>query len=367
MNYTKCSRASRRYPLTALIVAIVTVAISACGGGGGGGGEPPGPDEVRRLHQLYVFRSPTNSSNTVFVVTLNPRAGVDHPITFSPDQAVHINLDTNFDGTTDLVLEATFGAADASGVQAVTLRAGVAVIAQGSTGQNLPVTGGGQFRAALADDPFFVDKVGVEQFMAGGAFPRPAGSASNFYGPTGNCLALVLEIPSISLAPTNTTIDVWATTTVNGVQNDRRGRPLTVELLLSPRPPGSGAYDPTSFQTNAQPSKDQSLFGTRVRTVLTGFYGRDAGGADAVANLLLPDVLKFQIGNPNGFGALVTQGSTTVVGNGRHLRDDAADSLLNFLTAGAITTDNVSDDNAARITDGNAGTTAVFPYIGAPN
>lgn len=365
MNYNKCARVPRRFPLAALVVAIVTVAISACGGGGGG--EPPGPDVARRLHQLYVFRSPANSSNTVFVVTLNPRAGAEHPTAFSPDQAVHINVDTNFDGTTDLVFEATFGTADASGAQPVTLRAGVTVVAQGDTGQNLPVAGGGQFRAALADDPFFVDKIGLEQFIAGGAFPRPPGTASNFYGPNGNCLALILEIPSISLAPPNTTIDVWAATTVNGVQNDRRGRPLTVELLLLPQPPGTGAYDPTSFHTNAQPSMDQSLFGARARTVLTGFYGRDSGGADAVANLLLPDVLKFQIGNPNGFGALVTQGSTTVVGNGRHLRDDAADSLLNFLTAGAITTDNVSDDNAARLADGNAGTLAAFPYIGPPN
>lgn len=279
---------------------------------------------------------------------------------------MRINIDTNFDGTTDLVLEATFGPADASGVQPVTLHAGVGLIAQGSTGSDLAVTGG-QFRAALADDPFFVDRDGVEQYIAGGAFPRPVGTASNTYGPNGNCLALVLEIPSISLAPTNTTIDVWATTTVNGVQNDRRGRPLTLELLLLPRPPGTDAYDPSAFQTNAQPSMDQSLFGGRVRTVLTGFYGRDSGGADAVANLLLPDVMKFQINNPSGFGALVTQGSSTVVGNGRHLRDDAADGLLNFLTAGAVTTDNVADDNGARITDGEAGTTAKFPYIGQPN
>jgi hypothetical protein len=91
------------------------------------------------------------------------------------------------------------------------------------------------------------------------------------------------------------------------------------------------------------------------------------GGAEAVANLLLPDVLKFQIGNPNGFGALVTQGASLVVGNGRQLRDDTADTLLNFLTAGAIVTDNVSDDNGARITDGNAGTVAAFPYIGSAN
>jgi hypothetical protein len=372
MKYSEWFGAIRLPRLAALILVTATVAISACGGSGGGGGDsgggpPPGPDTVRRLHQLYVFRSPANTSNTVIILTLNPRAGVDHPTTFSTDQAVRVNIDTNFDGTTDLVLEARFGPADASGVQPVTLHAGVGVIAQGSTGSNLAVTGGGQFRAALADDPFFVDRDGMEQYIAGGAFPRPVGTASNFYGPDGNCLALILEIPSISLAPAGTTIDVWATTTVNGVQNDRRGRPLTVELLLLPRPPGTGPYDPSAFVTNTQPSQDPSLFGTRARSVLTGFYRRDSGGADAVANFLLPDAMKFEVGNLNGYGTVVTQGSALVLGNGRRLRDDTADSLLNFLTASGITTDNVPDDNGARITDGNAGTVAAFPYIGPPN
>lgn len=369
MKYYAWAAVLAKKTFAVFLLGIAAIAIAGCGGsdGDGSGDVPPGPDLVRRLHQLYVFRSPANSSNTVFIVTLNPRAGVDQPARFSPDQAVHINIDTNFDGITDLIFEATFGPADASGIQPVTLRAGVTVVAQGGTGQNLPVTGGGQFRAALADDPFFLDKTGIEQYIAGGTFPRPAGTASNFYGPTGNCLALVLEIPSIALAPMNTTIDVWATTAVNGMQNDRRGRPLTVELLLMPRPAGTPPYDASSFYTNEQPSMDRSLFGARARSVLTGFYGRDAGGADAVANLLLPDVLKFQVGNPNGFGALVTQGSTTVVGNGRQLRDDAADILLNFLTAGSTTTDNVAEDNATRITDGNGGTAAAFPYVGPPN
>ena len=47
--------------------------------------------------------------------------------------------------------------------------------------------------------------------------------------------------------------------------------------------------------------------------------------------------------------------------------------MLNFLTNGAIPTDNVGDDNGLRVTDGSVDpvsgkTRAIaFPYIGAPN
>ena len=58
--------------------------------------------------------------------------------------------------------------------------------------------------------------------------------------------------------------------------------------------------------------------------------------------------------------------------NGRRLRDDVADFMLSMLSNGRMKTDNVSDDNGDRITDGSAradGTLrpAAFPYLGPPN
>ena len=41
--------------------------------------------------------------------------------------------------------------------------------------------------------------------------------------------------------------------------------------------------------------------------------------------------------------------------------------VLHSFTNGAIPSDNVPDDNGTRITDGNVGTTAAFPYIGPPS
>ena len=47
------------------------------------------------------------------------------------------------------------------------------------------------------------------------------------------------------------------------------------------------------------------------------------------------------------------------------MRDAVIHTELSLLTGGAITTDNVDDDNGTRITDGQMGTVAAFPYIGA--
>jgi hypothetical protein len=101
-------------------------------------------------------------------------------------------------------------------------------------------------------------------------------------------------------------------------------------------------------------------------SVFKGFYGRDANTAQALTGLLLPDMVMFQVGNPNGFGTFIGPGGS-ILGNGRRLRDDVIDFELSVLTGGGITTDNVADDNGTRITDGQMGTVAAFPYIGAPN
>jgi hypothetical protein len=109
-------------------------------------------------------------------------------------------------------------------------------------------------------------------------------------------------------------------------------------------------------------------------SVLQGFYGRTAQDADNIANLLLPDVLIYQIGNPIGFATLVTDtDGTLALGGSRRLTDDVTDTMLALVMTGSTTTDNVSDDNDFRITDGSlvqviATQRAIaFPYIGAPN
>jgi hypothetical protein len=87
--------------------------------------------------------------------------------------------------------------------------------------------------------------------------------------------------------------------------------------------------------------------------------------------VLLPDILVFELGNGNGFGTPVGPAGGPLgkqfLGNGRRLRDAVIHAEVGLLTNNAVTTDNVDDDNGTKITDGNNGTTAAFPYIGPPN
>ena len=102
-------------------------------------------------------------------------------------------------------------------------------------------------------------------------------------------------------------------------------------------------------------------------SVLRNFYGRSVADSNAIAGLLLPDILVFDVTKTDGFGTfLIGPDGQTFLGNGRRLRDDVIDFELTVLTNGAITTDNVGDDN---IPAAPGSTTIVpnFPYIGPRN
>ena len=74
--------------------------------------------------------------------------------------------------------------------------------------------------------------------------------------------------------------------------------------------------------------------------------GNSQARADALANVLLPDILTYDTSSSAGFL------------NGRQLSDDAIDAELNLITNGKLTGDCVSNDS----TFSNA-----FPYLGSPN
>ncbi len=327
------------------------------------------------LENLYVFRSPTNANNTVFTLTSNALAGIATPTTFDPTRVYALNVDRSGDALEDFRLLAKFSAVDANGAQTYVLQRvgarGLGVIAHGNTGSNLALPGGGTTRAGLQDDPFFFDQVGFDRLVnnQANALPRPVGTAENFYGPDKNVLSVVVELPSAQIGAVNSLIGTWGTleTANDGGQIDRVGRPLIDTLLIPPIPRGSNFPVDPSIPNRAErrfafaqgdPATDVANFNADMVAVLTNFYGRNAADANAIASLLLPDMLIFQIGNPNGFGTFVTSGTGqggvfagTVFGNGRRLTDDVVDIELNILTNGGITTDNVADDNTPLVND----------------
>ena len=333
------------------------------------------------LNDIYIFQSPTNAANTVMIMDVSPFPGNLTPATFDETCFFDFKIDNDGDAVEDLTFRVTFGAPDANGVQRVTLRGLPAIkfpndgiLAKGSTGENIPVAGGGMFRAAIQDDPFFFDAGGFSEYVTDGnevthPFPRPVGQAHNFFGPNVNTLSIILEMPTATLlsSPSNPMIGVWIRCEVNGVQVDRMGRPAINTALIPPVPRNDLSLGDLRNAYNAGiPSNDRRDFMAAMIAVLmkpltpdangnSGLYGRTEADATAIANLLLPDLLTYDTSKPAGYL------------NGRSLRDDVIDISLNVLTNGRITTDNVGDDNGPMITDGNFGTTPAFPYIGAAN
>jgi virginiamycin B lyase len=367
------------------------------------------PDNLSqvRVQDLWVFRSPANANNTVFVLTTNAFAGNSVPATFDPNKTYAFNMDSSGDAVQDIRYLFKFAAPDANpsgqlggapGQDYVAVRidnTGDLLAARGRTNLNQPILGGGTVRAGVFDDPFFFDLAAFNTRLTTGAgFPRPPGQAHNFFGPNVNVLGVVMEVPSVRL-PTpannpNKIIGVWGTEDVRGVQIDRVAKPFMIQGLIPPVPRSAGA--PQSEQRLAflvgAPSNDVAAFTAGMIAVLTdptGFYKRSMTDANFLADALLPDMLFFQIGNPGGFGTLVGGAGSPglfgtgpfaggqVLGNGRQFRDDVIDILLNLLTNGAIPGDNVGDDNGLKVTDGSVDPVSLktraiaFPYIALAN
>jgi hypothetical protein len=288
------------------------------------------------------------------------------------------------------------------------------------------------FRAAEQDDPFLEDRAGLDSLLnhataaAGvqaGVYPRgtspngfgpgstPNFDAPNFFGPAVNTLSIILEIPSVRLtAPGSNVIGVWGRTEVGGIQADREGRPEINTLLIPPVPRGSNfpiGQDGQNRQErrnafNFSHPRDDRAFRSDMISVLTAFWpaGRPGGNPNAaqagvLADLLLPDILVFDVTNSGGFGTKLTVGANAYLGNGRKLSDDVISTMLAILTDDDLpaafgggpnppflVTQNVRDDNGLKLTDGStnppppqgtgaAGTgtprSIAFPYIGARN
>ena len=132
-------------------------------------------------------------------------------------------------------------------------------------------------------------------------------------------------------------IGVWATTRAGQTQIDRMGRPAINTVFM---------HGDRKNQFNAGvPANDQRDFrGDVVDTLLS--LGNSQARADALANVLLPDILTFDTSSSAGFL------------NGRRLSDDVIDAELNLITNGAVTTDCVANDSTFL---------SGFPYLGTPN
>ena len=279
------------------------------------------------INDLYVFRSPQTPDSAVFVLTVNPAAGMIGSETFHPQADYEINIDNNGDAIADLTYTAFFSRVRVSdGRQLAAVRVRNRTLGATTVGGGTALRGGGKFRAATQEDPFFFD---FEGFMDGFNF-----TGEDFFAGL-NVSAIVLEVPIEALGGQQ--VGVWARTVINGNQFDRMGRPAINTAVTPERL--KNLYNVT------QPFDDVRRYTAPFADAITELSG-DAEYAQTVAGVLLPDVLTVDFSQPVDYL------------NGRGLEDDVIDISLNVLTNGALESDGVDgNDSAFR---------EVFPYLARP-
>jgi len=310
------------------------------------------------INDVYVFHpgSPQNLAKTVLAMTVNPAAGVISGTTFHPDAKYEFLIDNDGDAKADTTVRVQFSDVD-SGQQDYRVHVirgnDGNVNFRGRTNQVVNEEGVTAF-AGLRDDPFFFDLASFNSLGSGGAFCQ-AGDSDFFLGL--NTSAIVVELPTSVLG--SGPVGVWGRTVVEDGQIERMGRPAILTVFIPPNPfeAGSTADGNLEDQFNAtKPQQDQAIWRSEVVNSLTLLHslnnatdpdvGDDAGKVQALANVLLPDILTVDLSMPTEFL------------NGRNLADDVIDAELGLITEGLITTDCISNDSTFL---------AGFPYLGVPN
>jgi hypothetical protein len=333
----------------------------------------------RDINDVYVFQG-SNASRTVLAMTTNPATNFfGHD--FGTNVRYVINVDRNGNNVVDLAYVWRFGAPAGgpggaqsytvmryTGTNATTMKSGVKV-GSGSTGGNGRASGIGSAKlfAGLRADPFFFDLTGFVGTVFGigdDDLKILDGNANDFFAPL-NTNAVVIEVPDAALGATN--IGVWGSTQYwsGGAWHkaDQMGRPAINTVF------NNALVDPNAGQTKNRfnttiPSQERTAYGGLFRnniiatlTNINGALGTDdafgcsdydAGTAGAIADILLPDVITYDV-------------TTAAAGplNGRALADDVIDIELGLTTNGCVTTDNVGPHTADYL--------GTFPYLGVPH
>lgn len=317
--------------LTTLAVCALAggAALAANGAGAADHLDAPGvaADGRTDINDLYAFQSPQDPDNTVLIMTVNPLSGIVSGDSFHPEAEYTFHIDQDGDATADREVTVKFSDVSRTGQRYVVKLDGPAV-ANGRTGSTTPLRRiGGSVTAGTFEDPFFFDLNG---FRDGLNFT----GADAFAG--ADVSAIAIELPSSWVGGN---VGIWATTSVDGRQIDRMGRPAINTVLIP--------SDRKDEFNASQPSNDRAAFGDDVRAAITGLSGGDAAFAAAVTDVLLPDVLTFDTQSSAGFL------------NGRQLADDVIDAELGLLTKGAVTGDGVNANDVPFLDQ--------FPYLAPAN
>ncbi|RIK45204.1 MAG: hypothetical protein DCC58_07170 [Chloroflexi bacterium] len=311
------------------------------------------------INDVYVFHpgvgARQNLDKTVFIMTVNPAAGVISGDKFQTGRAYALHIDTDGDAWAEATIWASFGAVDRNGRQTVKITYEAegwrhTPTATGRTGSTFAAQGI-KAVAGTFDDPFYFD---LNSFNDGATFCQP-GDSDFFRGL--NTSAIVVEVPT-SWFP-SPQIGVWGNTYQGSKVVDRMGRPAINTVFNPPNPFEPSPPDPKLEDAFNQghPSNDVANFKPEVVDTLTLLFSlndaTDLNTADdgpkiqALAGFLLPDILTVDLSKQTAYP------------NGRGLPDDVIDISLGLITEGLITTDCVGNTSTFNL--------YAFPYLQKAN
>jgi hypothetical protein len=318
----------------------------------------PNMDASIDITDIYAFQAPDDATRAVLILNVNPLAPTLAGA-FNPNAIYELKIDTNADAVADIAYRVRFsdpaGGPQTAMVHRVTSPAAAGANDGGPVILNqAPVTlartsnpaiteaDGYRFFAGIRSDPFFFDLaafLGLPPHTHALDFTNPG---SDFFADK-NVFSIVLSAPKAQLLGDRPTVGYWARCLVleNGAwtQKDRMGRPA-INTVFNHGP------DKNVFNGIA-PTEDVGLFKAKFVEVLEGApFGRDAATANALASVLLPDILTYDYSSAAGFL------------NGRRLQDDVIDAELQLLTGSKTIGDGVGPHRDYL---------RVFPYTGTPH
>ena len=301
------------------------------------------------IDDLYVF---PGDHSTVFVMDVNSTiTGSDVQPGFHPEARYEFKVHFGGADFETLTLRMSFGEPDATGRQALQLRAltgdqarddaaAGAVVLEGRTGE---VASKDDMRiwAGRIADPFYVDLDGLATINAavrnGARVDRSAWRAENarnsFAGTTVESIVLEVSHQHPQLHAGERT-GIWCATKLatdagGWRQINRAGHPMMWPIFWP---------DDTDFSNPANdrhPSADLNAEGKNIADLVAavvsanGTSGDPQGYGQTVAQVLFPDVLRYVIGTPATYGFAVL--------NGRTLADNAPEVMFSLVLNTAVT------------------------------
>jgi hypothetical protein len=316
------------------------------------------------ITDIYVFAGEA-ADTTVLIMAVNPLAGEVSPTTFRAGALYDFKIDTNADVIEELDYRVTFGEPDPNGIQRIEVRrlegsaaaefnSDGTLIAEGNTGDVIPIGDGGRLWTGLVADPFFFNLGAFGQFakliLEENRFdPSVFDTAENALAGH-NVTAIVLELPNAALGAE--TIHLWGTTTIQHEGKwktiNRAATPLVQQVFIQDEHLKDAYNKSLPHEDVAKYGETIAAFTAKV-TQLAGTAADPQAYGQQVVQFLFPDVLTYNPQLPISYSFAGR--------NGRALADDTPDLILSLL-ANTPFSDRVSKPDGLR---------THFPYLAEPN